>query len=411
VLPIREDVDLAMVHLFTNFGSIDDVFTDTLTGNEVDVLDGTAHFLEHCAFYQDGGRNLLVDSLEKGFHLNAWTSYDHTTYYFNTNSDGIRRSLEYLVSLVTEPYLTEEVIAKEKKIVSQEILRSSDNPWNKLFQNLAHGLFKVHPFRKTILGDVASVSVITPSYLSAVYHKYYCPSNMALVFFVPEDDPLKYFALANEICNKRGLMPGVKPVRKIVEEPAKVHSRRIVAEQNVEEQVAVIGYKVMLSGNGSGRNGLKDMLTNLMLMDMLFERSVPAVHKLVRRNVCKNLPFAHTTYGRGFQMMYFGAYVGDFDVFERVMLDYVRRQLTTGLSKKMFDLLKMSYIKNELEMIEIEDSMNIQSKVINRLAAGFNPIIVPDVLMGLTLDDIIKAGQDYILSSDHTMSVIVPKKR
>ena len=102
----------------TKFGSINYTF-NMQDGRNVTVPNGTAHFLEHKLFEGKEG-NAFDFYAATGAKANAYTSNDKTAYYF-VCSDRFEENLEILLSFVTNPYLTEENVEKEKGIIAQEI--------------------------------------------------------------------------------------------------------------------------------------------------------------------------------------------------------------------------------------------------------------------------------------------------
>lgn len=65
-----------------NFGSIDNHFINPDNGQEIEIPDGVAHFLEHKMFEQPNGTNSLDTLSALGVDANAYTTNDYTTYLF-----------------------------------------------------------------------------------------------------------------------------------------------------------------------------------------------------------------------------------------------------------------------------------------------------------------------------------------
>ena len=59
------------------YGSIDGKFLSN--GNEINIPDGSAHYLEHKLFEQENGMNSLDVLTNIGVDANAYTTNDHTT--------------------------------------------------------------------------------------------------------------------------------------------------------------------------------------------------------------------------------------------------------------------------------------------------------------------------------------------
>ena len=103
----------------TKYGSIMNDFVDINSNKRIKVPDGIAHFLEHKLFEKEGANALDLFS-KMGVSSNAYTSFDHTVYYFET-IEKFDDSIDMLVKLIKEPYFTDENVEKEQGIIGQEI--------------------------------------------------------------------------------------------------------------------------------------------------------------------------------------------------------------------------------------------------------------------------------------------------
>ena len=101
-----------------NFGSIDNHFINPDNGQEIEIPDGVAHFLEHKMFEQPNGTNSLDTFSALGVDANAYTTNDYTTYLFEC-TDKFNEALEELMDYVQHPYYTDENVEKEKGIIAQ----------------------------------------------------------------------------------------------------------------------------------------------------------------------------------------------------------------------------------------------------------------------------------------------------
>ena len=96
----------------TKYGSVINDFVDITTGKRMKVPDGIAHFLEHKLFEKEGANALDLFS-KMGVSSNAYTSFDQTVYFFETN-EKFEESIAMLVKLIKEPYFTDENVQKEQ---------------------------------------------------------------------------------------------------------------------------------------------------------------------------------------------------------------------------------------------------------------------------------------------------------
>ena len=123
----------------TVYGSIDNDFIDITTGERLKVEDGIAHFLEHKLFEQEDANALDVFA-KMGVSSNAYTSFDHTVYFYETSSKH-EECLNKLLEFVNTPYFTDENVEKEKGIIAQELKMYDDMPDNIIFERTIYNLF------------------------------------------------------------------------------------------------------------------------------------------------------------------------------------------------------------------------------------------------------------------------------
>ena len=173
----------------TNFGSIDNHFVDPTTNKEVRIPDGVAHFLEHKMFEQKSGVNSLDKLMSLGVEPNAYTTNDHTAYYYEC-TDKFYEALDELMDYVQNPYYTDENVEKEKGIIGQEIKMYEDDPSWRLYINGLDCMYHKNEIKLDIAGTVESISKIDKEMLYSCYNTFYNPSNMLIVAcgnFKPEE--------------------------------------------------------------------------------------------------------------------------------------------------------------------------------------------------------------------------------
>ena len=161
----------------TKFGSINSKFK--VNGEEIEVPDGVAHFLEHKVFEQESGEDALMTLVGLGANPNAYTTSDHTVYFFDT-IDNFDECFKELFNFVQSPYFTDENVAKEQGIIGQEIQMYDDHDGFQLYITLLQNLYVNHPIRIDTAGTIESISHITKETLYTCYNTFYDISNMVV---------------------------------------------------------------------------------------------------------------------------------------------------------------------------------------------------------------------------------------
>ena len=137
----------------THFGSVDNHFINPKTNEEIKIPDGVAHFLEHKMFEQRNGTNSLDTLSALGVDANAYTTNDHTAYFFET-TENFYEALDEFMDYVQNPYFTDENVEKEKGIIAQEIKMYDDYPEWQVYLNAIKCLYKDNPVRLDTAGTV-----------------------------------------------------------------------------------------------------------------------------------------------------------------------------------------------------------------------------------------------------------------
>lgn len=162
----------------TQFGSLDNKFKPHGSDTYVTVPDGVAHFLEHKLF-ENEEEDLFTAFAEDNAQVNAFTSFDRTSYLFSA-TDHIESNIKRLLTMVETPYFTKDTVDKEKGIIAEEIKMYQEQPGYKLMFNTLKAMYDSHPIRTDIAGSVESIYEITKEDLYLCYETFYHPSNMVL---------------------------------------------------------------------------------------------------------------------------------------------------------------------------------------------------------------------------------------
>ncbi len=220
----------------TRYGSIDNVFS--VDGEEIEVPEGIAHFLEHKMFENEDGRDAFELYAETGADANAFTSFSQTVYLFSC-TDNFYESLNVLLNMVTHPYFTKESVQKEQGIIGQEIKMCEDRPGDALYYNAMRAMYSKNPVRIPIAGTVESIAKITPELLYKCYNSFYRMNNMSLCICGNVDED-KVIEVVNSMLPKEKLDA---PIFKNEKESSDVACERITCERDIFKPMFQISIK------------------------------------------------------------------------------------------------------------------------------------------------------------------------
>ncbi len=378
----------------TRFGSIDRDFR--LGDKEVHLPAGVAHFLEHKMFEDEDG-DAFAKYAKTGANANAFTSFDRTCYLF-TATQQLDESLDVLLGMVTNPYFTEQTIAKEQGIIGQEIKMYADSPEWRLVTGLFECLYHSHPIRSDIAGTVESIAEITPEMLYDSCKAFYAPGNMVLA--AAGSTSMEQILAA---CERHGLMEPrpAQPVQRLwAEEPMTLAATEKTLRMPIAKPCFGVGFKEEPLEFG-------DLRTEA-LYGLVCSCIVGGMSRLYR-----------TLYDQGLVNPGFGGEVlrvdgcccilftgesDQADVVRQMLLDEIARIRKEGVDREIFTLCKNEKYGQLIENLEnVEDSA---SQMAEFAMAGQTVAQQIAMLAGLTAEDA-DAALQKILCTDRMATVYI----
>jgi zinc protease len=152
--------------------------------NEREHEAGVSHFLEHMMFkgsarFPKGAVDRITTQL--GGVNNAFTSYDHTAYWFELASDRWERALEIEADRMQRLTLDGTEFAAEREVVLEELAMGLDDPWRSLADLVQSAIFSRHPYRRPIIGHADALKLLPVEGMRDYYRRFYHPGNATLV--------------------------------------------------------------------------------------------------------------------------------------------------------------------------------------------------------------------------------------
>ena len=366
VIP-KKDTNKKMAIIGTKFGSVDNHFIKPQTKEEIVIPDGVAHFLEHKMFEQANGTNSLDTLTAMGVEANAYTTNDHTAYYFEA-VDNFEPAFKELLDYVFNPYYTDENVEKEKGIIAQEIRMYDDDAISKVFLNALECMYEKCPVRLDVAGTVESVNKINKDILYDCYNTFYNPSNMILS--VCGDFEPNY--IIEFVKNNMTKIEKIGKIERIYpKEPEKIYSNFKETSMDVSIPSFVIGIKDNLEKENIVK---KELILNILLNYLLDENS-KLYKELYDEGLLISEPDLEYEYSDIYSHMIIFSYSKDpKKVFERIKTE-ISNLKENGLEEKSFNRVK--------------------NKIYGRLITSYNsPAQIGRIFMRDYMNDIISF--DYI---------------
>lgn len=268
----------------TKFGSLDNKFKPHGSDTFVTVPDGVAHFLEHKLFENDDdSEDLFTAFAEDNAQVNAFTSFDRTSYLFSA-TDHVERNIKRLLTMVESPYFTKETVDKEKGIIAEEIKMYQEQPGYKLMFNTLKAMYDTHPIRVDIAGSIESIYEITKDDLYLCYETFYHPSNMVL-FVVGDVDVANIYDVVATHENQRDKEAQPQIVRDPLIEKATVNESKVTETMNLQSPRLMLGFKNNPLVDEPDASFVKRDLEMTLFYEMLFGEETDFYQSLLNEDL------------------------------------------------------------------------------------------------------------------------------
>ena len=124
-------------------------------------LNGISHFVEHMLFKGTDRRSAQgiareVDSV--GGLLNGFTSREYSCYFVKILAEKLPMAVDLLGDLICNSQFSLDDIAKERRVILQEIAMIEDSPEESIHDQFASGFWAGHPLGMPVIGTPATVA-------------------------------------------------------------------------------------------------------------------------------------------------------------------------------------------------------------------------------------------------------------
>lgn len=131
-------------------------------GNDPADRQGLAHFLEHMLFlgtekYPEAGEYQAFIKDHGGSH-NAWTTYDHTNYFFSVRPEFLEEALDRFSQFFVAPLFNEELVRRERVIVDSEYSARADEEGRRVLAARRQAMNPAHPRSHFAVGSIETLA-------------------------------------------------------------------------------------------------------------------------------------------------------------------------------------------------------------------------------------------------------------
>ncbi|MBD2240753.1 insulinase family protein [Aulosira sp. FACHB-113] len=162
-----------------------------------------------------------------GVGLNANTSTEATRYFYSFPANKLELWMSLESERFLEPVLSREFYKEKEVILEERRLRVENSPIGLMIEKFIDAAYKVHPYRRPVIGYDQDIRNLTPEDVQKFYNTYYVPSNLAIAV-VGDVNPAEVKRLAQIYFGRFPAKP--KAVEQIPTEPVQKQTREVTVQ-------------------------------------------------------------------------------------------------------------------------------------------------------------------------------------
>ena len=200
--------------------------------HEMNYPAGIAHFVEHLLF--KGTKTRTSEQIGEqlsfiGADFNAYTTFDHTKYFFKVAFDQWKEGYDIMSDMVWNSTFPAEEVNRERNVIFEEIKMYEDKPSSVAIETMESLIFTHNPNRKNIIGYKETVETITRGDIINFVNEFYVPNNIVIVAAgnLSHNELVEYVKSSEVTRNAKEVKPVLPFSDKWVEEREKQIHREI----------------------------------------------------------------------------------------------------------------------------------------------------------------------------------------
>ncbi|HEU4963884.1 MAG TPA: pitrilysin family protein [Bacilli bacterium] len=376
------------------------IWVGTGSRDETPENNGITHFIEHMMFKGTQTRTAkqiaeMFDGI--GGQVNAFTSKEYTCYYAKVLDEHFSLALETLSDMLLNSKFDEEEIAKERKVVIEEIKMYEDAPDEHVHDLIAEVAYPTHPLGYNILGTETNLNAFTQQDLFRYMEQNYTADNIVIAIA----GNVKRDRILEQVKALFGSIKSSKLVRH--DSQAEFHAGRIIRNKGTEQS------HIVLSAEGFAYSD-PHVYPVILFNNVLGGSSSSRLFQEIRedRGLAYSIYSFHSSYK---DTGMFGVYVGTtpdnsqtvLDLVEKVLLDIAE----TGLTEA--ELIKAKeQVKGSL-MLSLESTSSRMSRLGKNELLGRHMSLddLVEKIKQVSLQDVKNAAQ-HMLNNSYALAAVTP---
>jgi len=201
-------------------------------------LNGISHFIEHALFKgtkRRTARDIAIESDRLGGHLDAYTTHEMAGFALKIVDTELEKAIDLLADLVANPRFDEVDLAREQKVIIEEMKMIEDSPEEHLTELFNSAYFPQHPLGLPIEGTEQTVSSFDQSATMRFHQQSYTPGNL-VVAAAGNITHAQFVELAAQACGDGAA--GASAIAEPAESPVPIPAAPILIKRKKELEQA-----------------------------------------------------------------------------------------------------------------------------------------------------------------------------
>ncbi len=368
------------------------------------LLEGRARIVELTAEQREFVKQAELTEIYSthGKHiLNAFTSYDQTTYMVGLPSNCLELWMYIESDRFQNPVFRE--FYSEKEVILEEKRMYENRPGSKLWETFLSTAFRAHPYGRPIIGWMSDIRLTNRLDMEEHFKRFYAPNNCQLTI-VGDVDTDEVFRLADEYFGSWKSSQVADEVT--VVEPEQNGERRVQVEHDSEPRL-LIGWHVPAAPHPDGY-----VIT--IIDHILSSGRTSRLYKsiFVEQGLTASSPYSGAEPADRYPNLFFiqakpksPHTLGEV---ETALLAEIDKLKNEPVSDRELDRIRNRFKLNQLERLSSNRwlAFSLNSAFVNRgdwrsITEDFNR------LMEVTPDDIQRVANKYLTAKNRTVATLV----
>lgn len=377
--------------------------------HEVSGNTGSTHLLEHLMFKGTPKYNketiTITNALQNiGARMNATTWYDRTNYYETIPSDYLELTLDIEADRMRNSLLKAEDKAAEMTVVRNEFERGENNPNRLLSKEMWATAFMAHTYHHSTIGWRSDIENAPNEKLKEFYNTYYWPNN-ATLSIIGDFNKTNVFELVDKYFGVITKAPHKFP-QPYTEEPEQFGPRKIVIKKPGQQGVVVVAFK-------SPGKLHDDHVALTVLSDILKSGASSILNKTFTDTGLALYAYSSLTSFKEHNLFSIGAGFSEKSKHQDIndkIITVINTIKENGVTQEDLDRVVAKAEANDV--LRRDGSFAIAGVINEAIAVGdwTNYINNVENLKKVTLEDIKRVANTYLLEDQSTTGYFIPKK-